>query len=441
MDEIVPPNSSNSHSHSHTYKAVLSLDPQNETLWFVGYSSNMNDHDDCRASNDCSCFSRGRIFLASQSHCFQEMLSLLQSLCTEEGPITHQHWCDLLLQQYLPHEPHRIAFFPNLNMMERHTLPAYVYRWELASLWPPIIDRSSNNGYNATRTFASRFTTNYPYFDQWIIYKNHTVQKLHSISPFVVSKEHIPYHDYSTTTFSSSPMELLGQGLHRTLSYTYTHSYQQVVTSSSVGYDNSIVFVQLLPQETYVETLPTKCHILESNINNKQPPAQEFSKSCQINTYLHQPMDVEQPSFDSSPSIIAYALRMDPTSSSVPTILNSGNTISNTTPSTSLLVATIQWDITLHFRYPPTAASHHRRAHVTIDPPFPLLSSYRVPLTSNTTTTSTLMPIITCIPAGSDNDLLLVSIITHLTMFVGCAYMLRSILQYNTPSKEFPTPS
>jgi hypothetical protein len=40
--------------------------------------------------------------------------------------------------------------------------------------------------------------------------------------------------------------------------------------------------------------------------------------------------------------------------------------------------------------------------------------------------------IITSIPAGSDNDLLLVSIITHLIMFLGCAYMLRSILQYNT---------
>jgi hypothetical protein len=446
MDEIVPP--TNIISNTYT-KAVLSLDPQNQTLWFVGYSSttsssNRKDHDDsrypyCRAStttttssNDSS-LSKGRILLASQSCCFQEMLSLLQSLCTEEGPIPHQHWCDLILQHHLPHEPHRIAFVPNLNMMERHTLPTYVYRWDLALLWPPV-HHSPTYGCNTTTTTSGTTSTNNPYFDQWIVYKNHSVQKSYSISPFVLYKDS-PYHDDSTTTYSSSPMQLLGQGLHRTLSYT--HRYQQVVASSSDGNANTIVFFQLLPQETYVDTLPTKCHILESNIINKEVPPHQFSQSCQINTYLHQPMDVEQPSFNSSPSIIAYALRMvpAPTSTSAPSILNSRNTISKTTHSASLLVVTLQWEITLHFRYPSTAASHHRTAQVIIDPPFPLISSYVVPPTTNTTittTTSTLVSIITSIPAGSDNDLLLVSIITHLIMFLGCAYMLRSILQYNT---------
>jgi hypothetical protein len=64
----------------------MSLDPQNQRLWFVGYASNLN-HEDynqyCRASNDS--LSKGLVLLASQSYCFQQMLSVHQSLCMEEG--------------------------------------------------------------------------------------------------------------------------------------------------------------------------------------------------------------------------------------------------------------------------------------------------------------------------------------------------------------------
>jgi hypothetical protein len=59
----------------------MSLDPQNQMLLCVGYASNLN-HDDynqyCRASNDS--LSKGLLLLASQSYCFQKILSVHQSL-------------------------------------------------------------------------------------------------------------------------------------------------------------------------------------------------------------------------------------------------------------------------------------------------------------------------------------------------------------------------
>lgn len=425
--------------NSDNYKAVLSLDHSNQTLWFVGYTSKIH-HDDYHKDNDgasTDSSSQRRLLLANQSHCFQEMLTFLQSLCTEEDQMSHQHWCDLLIRHHLPQEPHRIAFVPNWNILERNdTLPTYVYRWDLLSS-PQDLENSNHSASNtigARSSITTSSTTNHQsYFDQWIIYHNHSVHRLHSNSPFRVSFIDTPSDYHTTTSYNSIPMELYGQGMHRTLSYSY--SCKGCLPSTSDDVEKKIVFLQLLPQETYVETLPTKCHILASNITNQEAP-NGFSHTCQIHTYLHQPMDVEQPSFVSSPYIIAYSLRIVPTTTNTSMLTTNINT-SNHTPSTSLSILTIQWDITLHFRYPPTEPSSHRRAQVMIHPPFPLVSSLGAP-TYNITNTR--LPIIaTSIPAGSSNDLFLVSIITHLTVFFGCAYMLRSILQFSC--NKFPNVS
>jgi hypothetical protein len=125
---------------------------------------------------------------------------------------------------------------------------------------------------------------------------------------------------------------------------------------------------------------------------------------------------VEQPSFASSPYIVAFYLEI------VRHAVVSMTSSNMTTPPS---LFEIQWDTALHFRYPHT--NTHRQVQVTIDPPYPAIPSSKFTATATNTVSncySSSMSIVTSIPAGSDNDLWYVSIIAHLVMWLGCAHML-----------------
>ena len=274
-----------------------------------------------------------------------------------------------------------VAMVPYIAAMQQHQQPQFVVQLQTGNV-SIIQDDKGNKEYH-----------------QWIIHKDSTIYRAYSKSPFLYM-EPLP-----------AQITLQGKGMHRTLSYEI--NFSETVTVNHT-------MIQFLQKEVYVE------HEMNYNCRIR---SYDTHHSCHIIQHA-QPkvMDIEQPSFVSSQHVIAYNIvaQMNKQMDSI----HRDRTIDPT--------VIVEFDTTIHFRYPLTDNS--RMIQVIIDPPYLLNNNAGSSSGENHYFKDAYWKssnvIVTTIPAGSDKDLWYVSIITALVVWFGSIKMLRDIIRISSKQRR-----